>query len=655
MPSATDDHTPVLAQPQQLTLRYAGPTRELTISLSLTGLLVLAEAPGGSEDDLVSYLGSCGVGVLVDDMHGVHFPVKDLHHLRHLPAQVTVVSDQSMRALLAVLVERVDDGLPITVTANPDDSLELGWYQGGVEHTAALSTDAAVAFLQSNVTFSATTEAWRFLSRNSSLPVEVGVASASLNGTIEIESTKPQLLEQIPPTVLRTLYAIGASTFGVPVAFVDDVLAAPGITWSGPEPIVETAPDGFDEVPIALSQHSRQDLGALVADLAQRRAQAVVWDSGLGRRVFALAAVTVLEAWPLLIVAPPSSVWVWQRHLDLLGRRGSLRHGRVDVHLVTYSDLAKRHVPLAPASIIFDGLASEPSARRPDVVKALHRLDGILHAYRLVIDASWPDDLDESTRLLSLLRPGEFRHDVPASLRYPIYTEPRGRAHEALYVSRRTYGETVEHLDGSSIDTSGATAHHFRRSSVLVLDVSEAQQLALEEVRAHAESASHVLAESLEIVSGGTSAAIGPKVTAVVRMLLDDRGSSTTAVVTRFDRTAVLLARLLRPIGATIVTTPVADPERRVQIVVANGPIPPLLGFSHVIIVDYPWSFTAIERAVGSAASLDGPRRVTCVHLRDTVDDRLAMLAARRRELDGTQSLIAPPDFVEIDYLLAGG
>jgi len=30
------------------------------------------------------------------------------------------------------------------------------------------------------------------------------------------------------------------------------------------------------------------------------------------------------------------------------------------------------------------------------------------------------------------------------------------------------------------------------------------------------------------------------------------------------------------------------------------------------------------------------------------------MLAARRRELDKVQSTIAPPDFVEIDYLLAG-
>jgi hypothetical protein len=475
--------------------------------------------------------------------------------------------------------------------------------------------------------------------------LEIGVARTDVDGAIEITTTKPQLLEQIPPHVVRGLYAIDRTHFGVPLAFAQDITTAPGLRWDGDVPQPDHAGD-IDGVPIELSAHTQLDLVGLVEHLAAYKAQAVVWDSGLGRRVAALAAITVLDAWPALIVAPPSNVWVWQRHLDLLGRKGSLRHGRDDVHIVTYRDLSKRHIPLVPASIIFDGLATDPAAKDPAVLRALHRLDGIMHVIRLAVDSSWPDDLDASTHLLSLLKPSEFRSDISALARYPIYTSERARDHINIYLSPRSVSDPDSDVERS--------VHRFRRSTAAAVEPTAAQRLALEAARRRGGEGAAVLAECLELVSNGTAQSISPKVTcAALKAREACARAKTMAVVTKYDRTAVLIKNLLRGVSASIVSAPgIYEGCAQIQIVVCDGTVPPLLGFDEVVFVDYPWSFSVIERAVGSAASFDGPQNVTCIHLVGTIDDRVAMLAARRREVDKVQGPV-PPDFVEIDYLLA--
>lgn len=633
-------------QPQQLFLRYAAPTRPLTASLTLSGLDVLAEAPGGDEADLVAYLEGCGVVTGHDPAKGVFFSARELGRLRFLPEQVSVLTDPSLEALWAVLVDRDDDGLPVTLERGSGSGLTLSWVHHGEDREAELAPDAAVAFLQAGVAFAASPEAWGFLEAASSLPIDVGVARVALGETIEIETSVPQLLEQVPPHVLRGLYRVAPTLFGVPLGFAEDIDAAPGLRWEGRRPVPDRAPSEIDVLAIELSAHTRHDLGDLVSSLAERRGRAIIWDSGLGRRVFALSAVEVLDAWPLLVVMPPASVWAWQRHLDLMGRSGSLRHGRDDAHLVTYADLAKRHVPLAPGSIIFDSPATDPALAQVEVRRALHRLDGVMHAYRIAVDSSWPEDPDESNRLLSLLRPGEFRDDLPVAVRYSAPSVERFTEHAELYLSRRGVSDTVDGAD---------PVHRFRRSSVVVVEPSEALAAALRDVRQRVADPGARLAELLEVISAGTPTIVSPKVTATAELVRREGEGASVCVVTRFERTAVLLARLLRA-QDSIVTVPVAGEGRpRIQIAVGDGALSALTGFQHVIFVDYPWSFNVIERAVGSAASLDGPRRVTCVHLRGTVDDRLAMLAARRREMDRLGTAGAPPDFIEIDYLLAGG
>jgi hypothetical protein len=81
--------------------------------------------------------------------------------------------------------------------------------------------------------------------------------------------------------------------------------------------------------------------------------------------------------------------------------------------------------------------------------------------------------------------------------------------------------------------------------------------------------------------------------------------------------------------------------------------LPDLRWFDEVIVVDYPWSFAALDAAVGAPTSDHGPLQVTCLHLTGSVDDRLAVLAARRRELGAVIDHSQPPSPDEIGYLLS--
>jgi len=80
--------------------------------------------------------------------------------------------------------------------------------------------------------------------------------------------------------------------------------------------------------------------------------------------------------------------------------------------------------------------------------------------------------------------------------------------------------------------------------------------------------------------------------------------------------------------------------------------LPDLRGFDEVVLLEYPWSTALLDAAVGNAAVESGPRRVAVMHAPGTVDDRLAVHAARRRELGPADDPHRPPDDEELAHLL---
>lgn len=630
------------SQPIQNRLEFVAPTAGAAFTMLLSGLSVLVEPDDGAGPATWAVLDAAGVEPVWSPPAPLSFPVSNLERLAHATTHATIRVTDDLDALWTLacrLPER--GGIPATVAMGPDGELTLSWFDGRSSHDLALTRRAAAALLHSSLPFVATADAWDVLRSTSSLPPLAGTATANLDGYVEVTTTKPQLVEAAD---VPGLFRLTDTRFGVAAPYAHHLTRAGGFVWEGPPPTPPAAP-AVGPGPVELSPHSASDVGDLVAALVERSAQAVVWAPGLGRRVFALAAVDALEAWPALIVCAPSEVWLWQRHLDMFGRSVALTHTDADVHIVTFNDLVHRTTLPTPAAIIFDGLCS-PAGTNPDVRRGAHRLDSVLDAYRIAVESTWPTSLDEQCHTLSLLRPGEFRDQTPTVTRYPAPADRRATEHVALYVSQR------------SAPDAPADTIWFPRSSVRTVAPTRAQIDAFDAcyARPAVDGPYGMLAQLLDISSAGPSMSMSPKVAAAADLARTAAGRRrSVAVLCRSARTANLLRQMLRPLPTTLcdTTTIPAPVAGEVAVVTFDGQLGDLRTFDEVVVVDYPWSSRTLDRAVGSSAEGHGPAQVTVVHAAGTVDDRLAMLAARRREL-GAVGSEGPPTPDEVNHLLAG-
>lgn len=627
-------------QPVQLRLGFQRPQAPASLHLSCAGATVLVDEETGRIDDAFAHLGAVGVAASMRTGVGLSFPAADLHRLVALPAIVRVRADEALAPLWALAKHPGDEDLPATLTVEPNGHLRLSWFDGDRHWDEPFSPLGAPTLLASDLAFVATPEAWEILKASCSLPVLAGRARVNLDGYVEITTSRPQLVEAAP---LPGLFRIDESHFGIALKYAGAVDDAPGFIWEGHRPARERPPSHLPPMPIDLSSHLEADLLDLVENLAGARAEAVVWEEGMGRRLLVLCAIEALDAWPAVIVCPPWGVWSWQRNLDLVGRSYALVHSRADALLVTYRDLGARVDVPEVGAVVFDDLASS-EATSTIARRGLRRLDSVLDAYRIGVSSRWPENLEAQVEAMASLRPGEFRTDIPLSMRYPGRVQERALEHLDAYMSRRRRSDP------------GYDPSVFRRSGVVVVSPSPDQLRELESLaQRRGPDLAPALAEALEIVSAGPAHATSPKISVAIALAQEAvRAGRRVVVVTRHARSATLLAAGLRGFGVRRLETDtgvVADGDAPV-VLRYERQIPDLRAFSEVIVVDYPWSMTTLERAVGPADIVDGPERISVLHASGTLDDRLALLAARRRELRAVLDADSPPNGDEISYLL---
>ena len=621
--------------PVQLRLGFSSPRSPVSIKLSLSGLRVVVWCIGGESDLVGSYFGAIGVTVDVNNDGVMTFAIQDLRRVLAMPPQVSILVRGELEPLWTLVREPSPDDSSIKVSFEGQTHFNLSWHNGHVTLNETLAITAAPAFLAMEIPFTADSLTWDELMAASRLPVLLGRARVNLDGFVEIVTSQPQRLETTP---LRALFRLNETHYGVPLAYSSDVSAAPGIIWEGRRPTYDRAPDSLPQLPFELSDHARNDLRGLVDRLAERRAEAIVWGSGLGRRVFALAAVEALDAFPLLIVTFPHALWSWQRHLDLLGRTYSLTHDRADVHLVTYRDLLSRPLLRSPASAIFDDLNNVGVEH----LSALHSLDGLLDMHRIACATEFPEDASHAIELMSVLKPAEFRPGLPLQSRYPFRTEERALEHVESYLSRR--------------DLTVAGGHDFRRSTVELLQPTDEQLRGIDAAIDENRDLSESLAEALVLVSAGVSGSVSPKVTRATEIAAQcNLAGERVALVTRHLRTAQLLRTALREFEPVSVDGPASekDVSSTLLIVRTDGQLGDLRSFDQVVILDYPWSSLALEPAIGAAGDQTGTNRVTCLHLDCPLDVRSSLLAARRREMGAVKDPFSPLTEEEIAYLLS--
>lgn len=603
----------------QLRLGFAEPTAAVTLRLEAVGLRVRVVVQQGTSNDAHAYLAAAGA---LPEMSasGLTFPLSQFAAVATLPEQVLVFADETLRPLLEWVEHPCDDNLAVDLAAEPDGSLWMRWVSHGVTYSEGLGNESITALVAADVPFLATEDAFEKLRQVCHLPVLIGRCRANRAGYIEIETARPQLVEA---NGLPGLFRIDETHYGLPLPLMAHLANRPGFVWddeSGPVRL-ETAPQRLPAVPARLSRHVAADLRPLVDALAAYRTQVVSWDSGLGRRVFVLAALEALDAFPALVVCTPDRLWQWWRHAQLFSRSVSAESHDTDVRLTTYDEFATMSPTILSAqAFVFDDVTS-PAAESPQVSQAAVYLGGMLDCYLIGLTDELPNDPKQLLSVMSRLRPAEFPPGVSLTERYGTDVRSRLSTHAHAYTSTRSAADpgkdagmsTFNHTQVHGLDMPETFAEHYREVSTRTTDVAER------------------LRQLRELVSTGSKFAMSPKIAEAMAAATTALDSGRRVAVVAPDEAAAALLRslLLSYTPAVAHTRDGAAPRARAVIVTGPGRWPDLTWFDEVIVTSYPPSFSWFDVAIGDPRSPDGPLKVTCLHLRGTTDDDDAVAAAR--------------------------
>lgn len=604
----------------QLRLGFAEPTTPLTLRLSCTGVRVEVECSFGTVNDAHAYLSAAGLDPEMSSGSGLSFPLASFTEIVHLPERVTVFADSTLRPLLEWVENPCDDNLAAELDVESDGSLWMRWTSAGAPLGEPLSPDSAAAVLGADIPFVATDAAFELLRTTCHLPLLVGRCSTNRAGYIDIETSKPQLVET---SGMTGLFRIDETHYGLPLPQLPSLAGRAGFVWDGPAPRLDSGPRVLPPMPARLSRHAASDLRPLVDALAAYRSQVVCWDSGLGRRVFALAALEALDAFPVLVVCGPTRLWQWWRHAALFGRSVSLTDAEADIHLMTYADFAENPTSSYFAqSLVFDDVAS-PQAAAPEVAAAAVGIGGMLDCYLVGITDTLPVEPKQLVSVMARLRPAEFSTTTALVERYGTGVRDRLAAHAESYVSRRS-------AEDPGKDQALAMFNH---TQVLALEMPRQLRKEYDQVADTTTDDVEAYNTRAQMCSVGSRYTMSPKIATAMEMASTsvDAGRRV-AVVAAHPEAAALLVALLRPYAPQVASTDNGLPiePTRLAVVSGSGPLPNLSRFDEVIVLDYPASFSDLDSALGDPSRADAPLRVTCLHITDSVDDDRALMAARR-------------------------
>lgn len=603
----------------QLRLRYEQPLAAQRLRVSLRANDVLLAPDDGDSQRAAGYLHAVGLHASVDDIGLLSFPVRDLGRLLDLPERVVVLPTGDASTLLHVLAS--PEG-PVLVTLDSPRVLNLNWVDAAGECNEPLDVAAAGALMTLGVPVLADQETWAAIHAAAALPSVVARARVNLDGFVELTTTVPQQVESL---AVPGLFRIDETRFGLPLVSARHLEAVPGVLWEGPLPVYDPPPSDVASLPLVLSSASRAHLKVLVDRLAFSRSVAVVWPKGTGRRVFALAAVETLDAFPLVVLTPPSMLWAWRRHLDLLGRRPSLVE-RGEVTLLPYNETGLLAGVTQPSAILFDDLdrAGDVSLVRD---RTAH-LEGDCDGFRIAVASSLPEDDETLYEIFGVLRPAEFRPGVPPASRYPSPTGQRLREHTGLYV--------LGHSGGVEPDA-------FRRSEVLCVSLDDAGRQHVDALGTAASSpvrARESLERILSFLREGAETHLGPKIPAVVAVVVDALASgSRVDVLAGSPRCRDLLLGLLGHRHGGVLRVHAGQPAA-------------LTDADMVVVMEYPRCFYSFDDVIVEASDSRGPRRVVLVHVEDSAEDRLAVLALSRAESASRRDPLREFSTSEVLYLM---
>jgi len=582
----------------QLRFTYQPPEKSLRIHGVVRGMFAELTPEDGDLQTAQAYLHFAGVHAR-PDASSLLVAASDLGLLLSLPERVVLLADADLATILRCSRSTVEP--PVLVTMDGPQTLNLNWIDETGECNEPLNVRSASALLAANVPLSASAETWDLLVSSRALPLSRARARLNLDGFVEVTTALGRHVESV---AIPGLFKIDTGRYGLTASLGHHAASVPGLLWEGPRTFSRERTAPARSLP--LGPHSAPLLEDFLRAIEVSRAAIVHSPPGSGRRVFSLAACESLRAFPVTILCRPAGLWLWHRHVDLLGGRTE----DADVNVISYDAFMSGSPVGEPGALILDDL-DLAFEERPSLAAALHSLDGSTADFRIAVLRREPSSDQDLLTVLAAIRPAEFAARVPLQARYPGDFRARFREHA---------GEFLHALPAPT------SAQLFKSSQVLEIEPGSALLELLASARLTGPGSRHVRHAASEVLSwcsSGSSGLLGPKVSAVLAM----RPDKGTAIVTRIPRTAQILSDLGVPAkGATLL-----DPLL---------PLRDLSDFERVLLLEPPFSYRDLDRAVVEASDSRGVREVIVLHSPGTPDDRAAEVAFARRSCpDGVFTL----------------
>lgn len=595
------------------------------VPVTLSGLqLSLLATSDISVSDLAQAFSATG-SEFTEGVDRITLHCRDVRSILQMPGDLSLAPDDPAAAIFGLLLATAN-GEVAEISLGPDRRV-----YGSVDKTTLfVPTSAYAALLSCGIPTHGSRETWAVVTARNTFPVKAASISLSEHKSIILRASLPHLVESAD---IPVLVKVDPTTFEVPLPYGQKLADLPGFIWVGKQPGLPSIPD-VNLSGHQVAEHIKYDAAALVSTLTRLGAAVIDYRSGLGRRTLAVTALNSLDAAPALVVTSPAKIWSWQRNLELFGVSYSLvPDSSADVRLCTFNDLASGARFDPPTSLIIDDLTvvgSSVAARR-----ALTRLDREMLQFRVALADNIPSDIEDALSLMRYVKPEEFPAGVDLLSRYQGFADEQASRHIELFCVTRRRTPTIQ---------TGPI--RYPRSSVTT--VKPTQELLNRAIR-EAETGGS-LSRVREIFSAGLPEGKdpepSPKVLAVRGICIRNSNSGLrTIVYTRSKETALRLSSSLKKLKSTThrfdgSPLPKSVLKAQVAIIVFTGKIPPASGFDEAVLMDYPDSFLFFDEAVGPAES-PWVDRITVVHMENSIDDRLAALAAMRRARGQTHVLDA--------------
>ena len=132
--------------PVQLRLGFAPAAREFHLTLTLSGLMVMADVSGVSNDVAASWLASQGLPTAPRG-EWLAFPISSLATASTLDDSVTVTVDGPLETLWDLVCFPSAGGTPVEVVMDSPGRVHLSWHDGVHAHSRELSKEVSAALL----------------------------------------------------------------------------------------------------------------------------------------------------------------------------------------------------------------------------------------------------------------------------------------------------------------------------------------------------------------------------------------------------------------------------------------------------------------------------------------------------------------------------